>query len=162
MMPEEAFVSFMQALPELTDSQDLIFSDEVLQLCFKRMDGKGTGELTQEEFLEQFLNRFICTARTVMTETLEVKGAKTLRKLEVSEVVEALGEPEKDEGPGLLRVRARAVRDDKEGFVTISGNQGTVFLERYSPYLSCQRQIDAALRGLDEAISQTSRYLDSK
>ena len=49
-----------------------------------------------------------------MTEGHEV-GSNTLRKLEVNEVLTALGEARRDAQGGLIRVRCRAEEDGTEG-----------------------------------------------
>ena len=40
---------------------------------------------------------------------------------------------------GLMRVKVRAEKDEKEGYVTVAGNQGTVFLEPYTAYAALQK-----------------------
>merc|ERR1719436_1494628 len=97
-----------------------------------------------------------------MTNTLAVKGGKTIRKVEINEVLESLAEPIKDEGLGLIRLKARAEKDGKEGYITLSGNQGTLYLETYSPYSACEKRIERVMQEMTEAIGASTKYVDSK
>merc|ERR1719145_477152 len=63
-----------------------------------------------------------------MTENRTIMDSKQLRRLEADEVVEVLEGPMREAAAEVLRVRVRAMRDDAEGWATIAGNQGTVFL----------------------------------
>merc|ERR1712060_483073 len=54
--------------------------------------------------------------------------AKTVRRLEVGEILEGLAAPRTEEGVNVQRVHCRAVSDHATGWSTIAGNQGTPFL----------------------------------
>merc|ERR1719313_1127998 len=97
-----------------------------------------------------------------MTEELEVKGGKTVRKLQVNEVVEALEEGKKADSLGLARVRVKAESDGKEGWVTLAGNQGTMYLDTYSAFTDCVRRVEAALKETEDKMQEASQYLDQK
>jgi len=74
-----------------------------------------------------------------ITSAFNVKDSKTLRKLEVGELVEVLECGKED--IGLPRIRCRALSDLKEGWVTEKGNQGTIFLEKAAkPYFCCEEE----------------------
>merc|ERR1719181_320361 len=57
------------------------------------------------------------------------KENKTLRRMELNEVVEVFEGPVEDEGAGVLRVRVMAMKDGLEGWATLKGNQGTLYLK---------------------------------
>merc|ERR1719245_1251600 len=122
------------------------------------MSGKDSSEVEEAEFLQHFQCRYICTAQVSMTDGLAVKGGKTIRKLDVNEVVETIGVPIKDGTLGLERVQAKAEKDDKEGFITLSGNQGTKYLAPCTAYYEVQKLIEA----LGDEMSKTSKYIDTK
>jgi len=69
-----------------------------------------------------------CCQSTVIQTTLATKGAALLRKLEEGEDVEALEGPKEDKEVGLLRIRGKAKKDGLSGWMTLKGNQGTVYL----------------------------------
>jgi len=156
------FISFCQGLSELKEEEDDVLSEEQLESAFSRLDVKGTGEVQPDDILEHLRIRFICSTVVSMTEALSVKGGKTLRKLEKEEIVDALEEPSKDESVGLMRVKCKAEKDGKEGYITVSGNQGTVYLEPYSPHVALQKKTEKALLDLAEAAKEAGKYLEQK
>merc|ERR1711879_43578 len=83
---------------------------------------------------------------------------KTVRRLELGEVLEALEAPKKDEASGVQRVRCHAVQDDAEGWVTLAGNQGTAFLEPGGNFYSCVKET-LLTDGLSVQDSKTVRRL---
>jgi len=156
------FVPYCLGLAELKEENGNVLSEENLEAAFGRLDAKGSGEVKQEDFLDHLRIRFVCAAVVSMTELLSVKSGKTIRKLDKQEVVEALEEPSKDESVGLMRVKCRAEKDDKEGYITVSGNQGTVYLEPYSPNAALQKKIEKSLNELAEAAKEAAKYLEQK
>jgi len=68
---------------------------------------------------------------TVLTTDISALDSTVLAKLETGEVVELIGdeEPTMDEAADLTRIRVRRLRDGQEGWVTVRGNSGTVFLQ---------------------------------
>lgn len=81
------------------------------------------------EVLKRFLRVFMRVVKdTVCSDEIDIKS-KTVRRFEMDEVVEVLEGPQADPVSKLLRVRARAVEDAAEGWVTVKGTQGTVYLE---------------------------------
>merc|ERR1719491_94299 len=96
-----------------------------------------------------------CAKDVALTTSFDVKESKTTRKLLVGELIEVLESKKGDDAIGLQRVRCRALSDLKEGWATLTGNQGTAFMEKCSkPYYCCEEedtQIQAAFEsGSDE------------
>lgn len=78
---------------------------------------------------EQGGSFYVCTAAIAMTDARDIKNCKVLRKLDVSEVCQVIEGPCEEAVSGVTRIRARASKDDLEGWVTIKGNAGTVYAE---------------------------------
>eukprot|EP00439_Symbiodinium_sp_Y106_P062882 s1029_g9.t1 len=55
-----------------------------------------------------------------------------------------------------------AALDEKEGFVTVAGNQGTVYLEPYTAYVAFQKSLEKDLKSLRETTAEVGKYLDNK
>lgn len=161
-LSEATFLKFLKELPQVKSAEEAFFSEEQMKGAFQRMDSKGVGSVAKEELVEQFRSRYICTAVVSMTDSLVVKGGKTVRKLEIGEVVECLGEPSKDDVTGLLRMKGKTEKDDKEGYITLSGNQGTVYFETYSSYAAFTKSVEAGLKELAEMVSATGKYIEQK
>ncbi|CAE7656546.1 unnamed protein product, partial [Symbiodinium sp. CCMP2456] len=81
-----------------------------------------------------FKQKFICVTGISITDVLQVSNSKTTGKIEPEEVLEALGPVTKDEATGMERVEVKAAGSGKQGFVTLKGNQGTTYLQEFSPF----------------------------
>lgn len=162
VVTEEKFVSFTIKLPEIVEDGEVIFSEEQLKTIYKKLDTEGQGKVTEEAFLSHFVSRYICVNPSSMTESLSVKGGKTVRKLEVNEAFIALGEPAKDPELGLMRVKVKADKDGKEGYVTLAGNQGTKYLETHTAYAQVSAKIEAALKEMQDELAKTTKHLENK
>lgn len=84
---------------------------------------------------------FVCTAAVVMTDDLDIKNCKVLRKLAVDEIVLALEGPVQEPATNITRIRGRSVRDGGEGWVTVKGNAGTVYVEPSSAHYTVLEEI---------------------
>merc|ERR1712232_1479984 len=65
-------------------------------------------------------------------------------------------------GSGLFRLQAKTEKDGKEGYVTLSGNQGTLYLEAYSALTATKKKVDAAIRDLYEATRDAGKHIEQK
>jgi len=67
---------------------------------------------------------------TAMTEGFELETSpKIIRKLRVGEILRCFDLPVLEPKSNLMRIKAVALADDTTGYVTITGNQGTPFLD---------------------------------
>ncbi|CAK0902536.1 unnamed protein product [Prorocentrum cordatum] len=98
----------------------------------------GVTRLTLLEMLQEFRR---CVKDIAITTAFEVKDSKTIRKLAVGELVEVI-EADKADKDGIARVRCRAISDQKEGWATLRGNQGTAYMVKAAkPYYWCQEEV---------------------
>merc|ERR1712014_359884 len=81
-----------------------------------------------------------CVRASLLTESLHIKS-KPVRRLEDKEVLEAIEGPRLEESASLQRVRCRAMRDGAVGWVTIAGNQGSVFLKPGGNLFTCVKEL---------------------
>jgi hypothetical protein len=128
----EKFVEFLQGL------SDLKLGDGQAEALFKHFAGEA-GEISKERFLEVIRLYYKCVKSTVLSEDVSIKS-KTIRRVDVGEVLEALSAPAKEDGANVQRVRCQSVQDDAIGWVTIAGNQGTPFLEPGGNVLTCVKE----------------------
>jgi len=126
VLTSEKFVAFLGTLPDLNlegeDAETALFAH-----IAGPPNGGATATIDQAKFAALMRCFFKVVKGTVLSETFDVKS-KTKRRLVVDEVVEVIEGPKKDD-VGLSRVRCASTSDSVEGWVTIAGNQGTVFLE---------------------------------
>eukprot|EP00927_Polykrikos_kofoidii_P004101 TRINITY_DN11627_c4_g1_i1.p1 TRINITY_DN11627_c4_g1~~TRINITY_DN11627_c4_g1_i1.p1 ORF type:complete len:2037 (-),score=496.11 TRINITY_DN11627_c4_g1_i1:386-5647(-) len=112
-----------------------------------------TGSLHLEE--KQLLN---VTKSTVLTSGLDVSSASTVRKLEIGESLEAIGEMVDDSAKGISRLMVKARRDGMEGWATMKGSHGTAFLEE--TVVSYISKCGVALQSALATSSKTLRLLE--
>jgi len=119
---KDKFVAFISGLGDackLTDAQAEMLFDH---------SARGEEKMDKDQFIEFIRFHYTCVKSTVLSETISIKS-KTVKRLEVGEVLIGLEGPTKDEGVNVIRVRCQAANDDAIGWATIAGNQGTPFLE---------------------------------
>jgi len=80
-------------------------------------------------FLEPGGNLMTCVKETIVTDDLSVQDSNTLRRVVKGEVVELIEFPKKDEGSGVSRIRGKMKLDGVTGWISVSSNQGSPFLE---------------------------------
>ncbi|CAJ1421222.1 unnamed protein product, partial [Effrenium voratum] len=160
---EDKFISTLQELPELQVGDKVpLFTAEELGAAFRTMLPKGQQEVSKSQFLDVFKTRYACVSAVSMTDSLAIKGSKTLRKLAPAEVLQAVGEPEKDAASGVMRVKVKSDKDGREGFVTLRAINGTTFLQTFSPHQVMTTRIELAVDEMSEALGSTAKLLDTK
>jgi len=129
---KDTFEAFLKGLAglELGEGQ--------AQKLFEHIASDAT-EISKARFLELVRLYYKCVKATVLSDEISIKG-KTVRRLEVGEVLEALEGPAKEEGAGVQRIKCQAVQDDAIGWVTLAGNQGTPFLEPGGNFYTCVKE----------------------
>eukprot|EP00441_Pelagodinium_beii_P047331 CAMPEP_0197621792 /NCGR_PEP_ID=MMETSP1338-20131121/2250_1 /TAXON_ID=43686 ORGANISM="Pelagodinium beii, Strain RCC1491" /NCGR_SAMPLE_ID=MMETSP1338 /ASSEMBLY_ACC=CAM_ASM_000754 /LENGTH=886 /DNA_ID=CAMNT_0043191333 /DNA_START=38 /DNA_END=2698 /DNA_ORIENTATION=- len=130
-LSKEKFAEFLKGLPGLElkeDDADKLFENIA-----------GDADVSKERFLELVRVYYKCVKATVMSEDISIKS-KTMRRLELGEVLEALEGPSKEEASGVDRVRCQSTQDDTIGWVTLAGNQGTAFLEPGGNFYQCVKE----------------------
>ncbi|CAE7498506.1 Man1a1 [Symbiodinium pilosum] len=121
---------------------------------FEQLDADKSGDLSEQEFQSIFSEFFVCVQPISMTEGMSISNGKSVVKLEVGMMVEALEMPQFDEAQKLTRLRCRVIEDSvKEGWVTMKGNQGKVFLSRQSPH-------NTALKSFARSWSAASKQVE--
>jgi len=101
-------------------------TQEELKRVYATLDDEKTGAVSIEQF-KTFIGSYLKVVKETVLQVEEDAGSESRRKLEVGEVLELLGEATPSTGD-LVRANVKALKDDVEGWVTISGNQGGVFL----------------------------------
>jgi len=122
------------------DAEDgLSFLAEHSKLLCKHIEVGGIG---RRKFLALLQQYFVVVKSIAITDEFEISKAKTIRKADADEVIEVLEGPRTTDKIGLLRVRGKSLIDGQEGWITVSGNQGTPFLqEMEKPYYSCTEDV---------------------
>merc|ERR1712066_919459 len=121
----------MKDLPkaETEKEEDADLTEEDLERVFKTLDEESADEASSDIF-ESIMRVFMKVAKDIaITDNVSMKEGKVLRRLEIGEVVEVLEGPVKDEKADVFRVFAKSMNDSTEGWITMTGNQGSAFLK---------------------------------
>lgn len=84
----------------------------------------------------------ICKSSIAITNSFDISTGKAIRKLDVGEVLSIIEEPKSDATRSLLRVKIKSQKDEKEGWVTMKGNQGTAYVEETTKHYKCIKSSD--------------------
>mmetsp|Transcript_26421 Transcript_26421/g.78745 ORF Transcript_26421/g.78745 Transcript_26421/m.78745 type:complete len:718 (-) Transcript_26421:151-2304(-) len=103
-------------------------SEDDLKRVFAHLDEESAGSLSKEKLLNFIRVYMKVTKETAITSEISIKDSKSIRRLEIGEVVEILEGPTKEDSVDVMRVRARTVTDNIDGWITTEGNKGTSFL----------------------------------
>ncbi|CAE8596151.1 unnamed protein product [Polarella glacialis] len=110
----------------LTSAESLGVNAQQAMLICRRIELDGIGKRRFASFVQLY---FIVTKAIAVTSEFDISKAKTLRKVDLQEVIEVLEGPLTDEKLGLTRIRGKSLLDSAEGWITVKGNQGTPFLK---------------------------------
>jgi len=128
---QESFVKYLSKISEEKAGEDKkgVLSEEEVGRVFVTFDEEKEGTISQDTFKGIMRVMMKVMKDVAITETFEIKDTKTVRRLDVGEVIEVVDGPRKEEATDVTRVHARAMTDGAEGWVTTEGNHGTVFLK---------------------------------
>lgn len=132
---EETFVKHVLKL------KGLDLPKEHAILVTRQIEAGGISHRSFMRFLQKYMK---VTKEVAITPNFEIIGAKDrpVRKADLGEVFEVLEGPKADEASGLDRMKVRALMDSVEGWVSVKGNQGKVFLESVEkPFYQCLKDL---------------------
>jgi hypothetical protein len=122
---------------------------------FTVRDKKGT------IYAEAETKHYSCTTSVAMTDELDIKNCKVIRKLAVGEVFTVLEGPVEDKEAGITRMKGKTLKDDKDGWITTKGNAGTVYAEastkHYTVVLEMPLQKKMQMTGTVEEVKMLSK-----
>mmetsp|Transcript_69322 Transcript_69322/g.198823 ORF Transcript_69322/g.198823 Transcript_69322/m.198823 type:complete len:727 (+) Transcript_69322:22-2202(+) len=125
---KDMFAAFMVTTPKAEgekEGEDI--AEEDFARAFAILDEEKSGAVSEETLVAMFRKVMKVVKDVAMTGSLSIKDTKSVRRLEVGEAVEVLEGPV-EEGD-LKRIRAKALLDGQEGWLSVSGSAGTKFLE---------------------------------
>jgi chromosome segregation ATPase len=118
---EDAFCKLVVSL------KDAGISAEVARLVCRKVEADG---ISKDAFIKFVVLFYRVVKSIAFTDVFDITKCKTLRKVDQGEVLEMLDGPQTDESNGMTRIKAKStIEPPTEGWVTISGSQGTAFME---------------------------------
>jgi len=103
---------------------------------------------------------YTCVSSIALTDGMDIKACKVVRKLAKGENLTVLEGPVEDSNAGLTRIRVQAAQDSAEGWVTVRGNAGTAYVEESGRQFVITRSTPLQI-GIDSA-STTKRTLEEE
>jgi len=159
---QSAFITYLEELPKAIGRDEVQFEGERRLDIFNSIDADKDGFVSLSEFKAIFQQRFICVKGISVTDSLAVSKSKTTGKVEVGEILQALGDAQKDEATGMLRLECKSTASDVTGFITMMGNQGSVYLEPYTEYMHFCQEMDKAMDDGAKSVRQALVFLRTK
>jgi len=81
-------------------------------------------------FASQSEEVYVCKSTIAMTDEFDIKKCKVVRKVSIGEaLILVSGQDGQTDAKGIKRLKFRGAHDAREGWVTLKGNQGTVYVE---------------------------------
>lgn len=77
---------------------------------------------------------YSCTSSVAMTDNMDIKNCKVVRKLSVGELFTVEEGPIEEQDAGICIVKGKCLKDEQVGWITIKGNAGTVYAEASSKH----------------------------
>mmetsp|Transcript_81434 Transcript_81434/g.263765 ORF Transcript_81434/g.263765 Transcript_81434/m.263765 type:complete len:775 (-) Transcript_81434:67-2391(-) len=158
----EGFIAFVRSvLRRCPDEEQMpslcagALEDVQLERLFQHVSG-GHESISEGRFLALLARLVYRVTKDGVLAHDEDPRSSVLRRLKVGEVVEGL-EMEKTV-EGVKRVRCRTVNDNQEGWTTISGSHGTVFLQARGVFYTCVAET-VMTESISVADSRTIRKL---
>jgi len=119
--------------------------EPALRLRGKAPDGE-IGWLTVRDkkgtvFAEVDDKLYACSTSVAMTNNLDIKECKVVRKLAVGELFSVVEGPVEEKEANITRVKGRCLKDDQEGWVTVKGNAGTTYASPSTTHYKVIREV---------------------
>eukprot|EP00929_Paragymnodinium_shiwhaense_P102003 TRINITY_DN651_c0_g1_i1.p1 TRINITY_DN651_c0_g1~~TRINITY_DN651_c0_g1_i1.p1 ORF type:complete len:907 (-),score=340.16 TRINITY_DN651_c0_g1_i1:154-2874(-) len=117
-------------LEQVEAKKTLLTTESTVERLLAYLNQEGDGDKMSKDLFVQLTRRIMRVVKEVaITDDFGIKESNTIRRLEMNEDLLVLEGPKKEEATDVLRVRITALKDNKEGWVTIEGNKGTPFLQ---------------------------------
>merc|ERR1712137_176257 len=89
-----------------------------------------------------------------------IESSKTIGKLEIDQIIEAVTDPRPHDKLGIMRLEVKV--DGNPGWVTLQGNQGTMYLEPYTAYVGFMRMLEKTISSVQATSAKVSSFINRK
>jgi cob(I)alamin adenosyltransferase len=157
---EAAFMAWLSGLPEKLGKEEVNFPEERRKAIFGHLDTAKGGSINLEVFKGLFKRRFKCVKSIAATDSLEIAGGKSTGKIEAGDILEAVGMGvSKTDAGGLTRIRCKRESDDAPFFVSVKGNEGTVYLEEITAFSTYLAGVEKTFAETNKSISKANVWI---
>eukprot|EP00929_Paragymnodinium_shiwhaense_P077109 TRINITY_DN3968_c0_g2_i1.p1 TRINITY_DN3968_c0_g2~~TRINITY_DN3968_c0_g2_i1.p1 ORF type:complete len:2044 (-),score=893.51 TRINITY_DN3968_c0_g2_i1:341-6472(-) len=124
---QAALAAYLKGLPEAIGHEEVAFPASRQANLFKALDADKDGAVSLAEFQAIFKDRVVCLKDVSITDGFDLASSKTVAKVAAREELELFGTQKKHEN-GTVRGQCK-VADGTTGWITLTGNQGSVFVQ---------------------------------
>jgi len=96
---------------------------------------------TGSELVEKNGTIYTCVSTVAITDNFDIGSCKVLRKMMANEVFTMSEGPVNEDSSGITRVKGKSSKDGIEGWITITGNAGTVFAKLNEKLYTVKREV---------------------
>lgn len=138
--------------------------EDELSRLFTYLDDEEEGSLSRDKILHLIRVYMKVAKDSVATSVLSIKESNTLRRLDIGELIEVIEGPLTEPLTEVSRVRAKLMKDDVEGWITVKGSKNTVFLQEATPVFKVVKETimtDSFLLDGGDSAKTTRRLKDT-
>merc|ERR1719221_1136014 len=92
-------------------------------------------------FAEPNTKLYVCKSTVAMTDGENIQDSKVIGKLQEGDMLDALSGEVKQDESGISRVQGKALKSGNVGWITTTGNAGTVFAATLPKYYSVLKEV---------------------
>eukprot|EP00439_Symbiodinium_sp_Y106_P009133 s5889_g1.t1 len=151
IVSEDKFISFLTTLSELQASENVpMYSAEELKAAYRALlpPRSENTQVSKAKLLDMLKKRYVCVHPITITDSLAIKGGKTVRRVAVNEALEALADPVEETGVHVIEEAL--------------SNVCTTFAQPFSSHQVLTLRVSSSIDEMNEALAQTARLLDLK
>jgi len=128
---------------EIIDAVDLLTQENLSALFAEIVEEEELEDGIDDSLFLRLLRTYMkVTQETVMTTGMSIKfpDSKPVRRLALGEVVQVVAGPMKDPSGSMSRVHVSTLKDNLEGWVTLAGSQGAIYLTPGGNDFVCRKE----------------------
>merc|ERR1712087_805180 len=97
-----------------------------------------------------------------ITDIFEIGKSKALARAEPGDALDVVTGLTRAEPTGTLRVECKHLTSGEKGWVTLKGNQGSVYLKAFSPFDAFMEEASRCIKSAESKVKATDNFLNQK
>eukprot|EP00929_Paragymnodinium_shiwhaense_P078674 TRINITY_DN407_c0_g4_i1.p1 TRINITY_DN407_c0_g4~~TRINITY_DN407_c0_g4_i1.p1 ORF type:complete len:2118 (+),score=935.15 TRINITY_DN407_c0_g4_i1:97-6450(+) len=158
---EAAFLGYLAGLPKAMSKDELTFAEARQKAIFAVADADKDGAVSLADLKALLCQRYRCTKGIAITDNFDIQKSKTVGKAEPGDIIEVMS-AQNCSSTGAVRVQCRHLEAGVNGWITMKGNQGSVYLTLSSPFQAYCDQVDKDLSAVVSGMNKVKVFVDEK
>jgi len=160
-LSEAVFKQFVAGLPESIGREEVNFPEDRVSVIFQRIDADKDGAISSGEFKGLFSQRGVVKRGISVTDGFSIADSKTVGKVEPGDEVELTSVAKEDDSQ-MYRAACKLLKDGKECWVTVKGNQGAMYVQPVAPFDLFCAAMEKALKDGEAGVYKISGFVNTK